>query len=218
MEQALTYIDRREADMLRFWKELVLLESPSDYKAGVDAVGNAIADFCRRELGWCIRFQEDKVYGNCLAVCSCPFEDYRDGVALSAHMDTVHPLGSFQPLLREDAAYLYGPGAGDCKGGIILCLLTAMALNHTGYRKRPIKLLFAADEESGGPSGRDFYPRELAGSALMFNAESGLRDRLVTGRKASLIAVYEITGIPAHIGYLEDTPKSAIREAARKLT
>ena len=31
------------------------------------AVGQAIAGFCEKELGWHIRFQEDPVYGNCLA-------------------------------------------------------------------------------------------------------------------------------------------------------
>lgn len=217
MEKALAYIDSRESEMLRLWKRLVEIESPSHHKAGVDAVGAVLADHCRNVLGWHIRFQEDPVYGNCLAACSCPFEDYKNGVALSAHMDTVHPLGSFQPLLREDGDYLYGPGAGDCKGGIILSLLTAEALDHMGYRERPIKLLFAADEESGGPTGRNFYPRELRGTDYMFNAESGLRGKLVTGRKASLIAVFEITGVPAHIGYLTETPKSAIREAAMKL-
>lgn len=217
MEKALACIDRREAEMLLLWKKLVQIESPSSHKAGVDAVGQTLAAFCEKELGWQFRFQEDPVYGNCLAVCSCPFEEYQNGIALSAHMDTVHPLGSFQPLLREDEEYLYGPGAGDCKGGIVLCLLTALALKEAGYQKRPIKLLFAADEESGGPTGQSFYPLELAGSAYMINAESGIRGKLVTGRKASLIAVYEITGVPAHIGYLSDTPKSAIREAAMKL-
>lgn len=217
MKQISNFIDSQEAAMLELWRELVKIESPSYHKLGVDAVGKRLATFCEENLGWYLRFQEDPLYGNCLAVCSCPFEDYAHGIALSAHMDTVHPLGSFQPLLREDAEYLYGPGAGDCKGGIILCLLTAMTLKHLGYTKRPVKLLFAGDEESGGPTGRIFYPKELAGSEYMFNAESGIRRKLVTGRKSSLIAVFEIQGQPAHIGYLTDKPKSAIREAALKL-
>ena len=216
-QQILAYIDAHEAEMLQLWKQLTLIESPSHHKAGVDAMGAVIADFCQNVLGYHIRFLEDDTYGNCLAACSCPFEAYKNGIALSAHMDTVHPLGSFDPLFKEDGEYFYGPGVGDCKGGIILCLLTAAALKHAGYHDRPIKLLFAGDEESGGPTGRAFYPMELAGSCCMFNAESGIRGKLVTGRKSSLIATYEITGQPAHIGYLTDKPKSAIREAAMKL-
>jgi len=216
-DKLLNYIDSKEQEMLQLWRELVLAESPSYHKAGVDAVGAILARYCREELGYHIRFQDDPVYGNCLAACSCPFEEYENGIALSAHMDTVHALGSFDPILREDEDYLYGPGAGDCKGGIILALLTAAALKHIGYNKRPIKLIFAADEESGGPTGQSFYPRELQGAACMFNAESGIREKLVTGRKASLIARYTITGEAAHIGYLKGKPKSAIREAAMKL-
>lgn len=215
--QILSYIDAHEAEMLQLWKQLTLIESPSHHKAGVDSIGAVIAAYCKDVLGYHIRFFQDDVYGNCLAACSCPFEEYKNGIALSAHMDTVHPLGSFDPLFREDEDYFYGPGVGDCKGGIILCLLTAAALKNAGYNGRPIKLLFAGDEESGGPTGCAFYPKELSGSGFMFNAESGLRGKLVTGRKSSLIAIYDITGQPAHIGYLTEKPKSAIREAAIKL-
>ena len=216
-EILLRYIDEHEQQMLQLWRQLVRIESPSHYKEGVDRVGEVLADFCQNQLGYYIRYQFDEVYGNCLAACSCPFEDYKHGIAISAHMDTVHALGSFDPVLAEDEDYLYGPGAGDCKGGIIMALLTASALKHAGYDRRPIKLIFAADEESGGPTGKTFYPRELAGSDYMVNAESGLRGKLVTGRKSSLIAVFRIRGEAAHIGYLTGKPKSAIREAALKL-
>lgn len=217
LDTVLGYIDSHEAEMIDLWKKIVMLESPSYDKAGVDAVGAVLADYCQKVLGYHIRFQEDTVYGNCLAACSVPFEDYQDGIAISAHMDTVHAVGSFDPVIAQDDTYLYGPGAGDCKGGIIMALLVAGALKTAGYDRHPIKLIFAADEESGGPTGRTFYPNELAGSICMFNAESGLRGKLVTGRKSSLIAVYDIQGEAAHIGYIQGQPKSAIREAAMKL-
>lgn len=217
LDIALRYIDDHEQEMIDLWKKIVSIESPSNYKAGVDAVGQVLADYCRNVLGYHIRFQEDATYGNCLAACSVPFEEYKDGIVMSAHMDTVHALGTFDPVVSQDDTYLYGPGAGDCKGGIVMSLLTAAALKAAGYNKRPIKLVFAADEESGGPTGWTFYPRELAGSACMFNAESGLREKLVTGRKSSLIAVFDIKGEAAHIGYIQGQPKSAIREAAMKL-
>jgi len=216
-EKMIAYIDAHEAQMIEFWKDIVRLESPSRYKEGVDSVGRAIAEFCQSKLGYYIRFEEDPKLGNCLAACSCPFEEYENGIALSAHMDTVHKVGFFDPVVCQDEEYLYGPGAGDCKGGIIMSLMVASALKAIGYNKRPIKLLFASDEEIGSPVGRRFYPRELKGSVCMFNAESGFREKLVTGRKASLIAVYDITGEGAHIGYLSGQPKSAIREAAMKL-
>ena len=216
-EVMLSYIDSIENEMIEFWKDIVRLESNSYCKEGVDAVGRTLAAFCEEKLGYHVRFEKDAVYGNCLAACSCPFEVYSHGIALSAHMDTVHKTGYFDPVIRQDDTYLYGPGAGDCKGGIIMALTTALALKAIGYDARPVKLLFAADEEIGSPVGRRFYPVELQGCDYMFNAESGFRDKLVTGRKASLIAIYNITGVGAHIGYLTEKPKSAIREAALKL-
>ena len=217
MDQIIAYIDDHEAEMLDFWRQIVRIESPSNYKPGVDGVGELLERFCQEKLGYHTRFLYDETYGNCLAACSCPFDRYQNGIAISAHMDTVHALGSFDPVLEEDEAFLYGPGAGDCKAGVVMALLTAAALKEAGYDRRPIKLLFAADEESGGPTGPVFYPKELAGSAVMLNAESGLRGKLVTGRKSSLIAVFDIHGEAAHIGYLTGKPKSAIREAALKL-
>lgn len=211
------FIDGIEAEMIEYWKHLVLLESNSYCKEGVDKVGAALAEFCKTKLGYYVRFEEDPVYGNCLAACSCPFEEFDHGIVLSAHMDTVHKAGFFDPIISQDDTYLYGPGAGDCKGGIVMALTAAQALKHIGYDRRPIKLLFASDEEIGSPVGRRFYPRELSGCDYMFNAESGFRNKLVTGRKASLIAIYNITGEGAHIGYLTDKPKSAVREAALKL-
>ena len=216
-ERMIGYIDSIEAEMITFWKQIVLMESNSYDKNGVDAVGKALEAFCTEKLGYATRFEEDATYGNCLAACSCPFEKFEHGIVLSAHMDTVHKKGYFDPVIAQDETYLYGPGAGDCKGGVVMALTTALALKEIGYTDRPIKLLFAADEEIGSPVGRRFYPRELQGCDYMFNAESGFRDKIVTGRKASLIAIYQITGVGAHIGYLTEKPKSAIREAAMKL-
>jgi len=217
VQKMLQFIDSKEEEMIKLWKQIVLLESPSNNKVGVDSVGQVLSDFCRNRLGYYIRYLEDGTYGNCLAACSCPFEDFKNGIVISAHMDTVHAIGTFDPVVSQDAEYIYGPGAGDCKGGIVMALLIAAALKEIEYTKRPIKLVFAADEESGGPTGSVFYPRELQGADFMFNAESGLRNKLVTGRKSSIIAVYEIQGEPAHIGYLKGAPKSAVREAALKL-
>ena len=148
-ERMLAYIDSIEDEMIEFWKQLVLLESNSYDKEGVDRVGKTLEAFCREKLGYYTRFEQDPVYGNCLAACSCPFEAYTHGIVLSAHMDTVHKAGSFDPVVSQDETYLYGPGAGDCKGGIVMALTTALALKEIGYDRRPVKLLFAADEEIG---------------------------------------------------------------------
>lgn len=213
----LEFIDSHEREMLALWRELVEIQSPSGYADGVNAVGDKVAQFCTDTLKYHVTSYPDETYGNCLAACSCPADEYRDGIAIAAHLDTVHPLDRFSPVFRSDDEFFYGPGVGDCKGGVVLALFTAAVLNCAGYRSRPVKLLFAADEESGGPTGRPFYSAELRNTALLLNAESGKRGQIVVGRKSSIIAVYTIRGVSAHIGYLEGKPKSAIREAACKL-
>ena len=216
-KQYIKFIDSHKKEMIDLWRAIVRIESPSYFKEGVDKVGAVISDFCREKLNYYVRFQDSEVYGNCLAACSCPFEEFKNGIVLSAHMDTVFEVGFFDPVIEEDEEFIFGPGAGDCKGGIIMSLLVAWALKDCGYNKRPIKLVFAADEESGGPTGSVFYPLELKNASFMFNAESGKRHEIVTGRKSSIIAVFDINGEASHVGYIQGMPKSAIREAALKL-
>ena len=72
-EKMLRFIDAHEEDMIALWRKLVLIESPSHYKAGVDGVGQVLAEFCTQRLGYHLRWLEDETYGNCLAACSCPF-------------------------------------------------------------------------------------------------------------------------------------------------
>ena len=59
----LQYIDQNEAAMLALWRDLVKIESPSHYKAGVDRVGELIAKYCTDTLGYHIRYQQDDKYG-----------------------------------------------------------------------------------------------------------------------------------------------------------
>lgn len=73
-EHMLQFIDAHEEEMIELWRKIVLLESPSHYKAGVDAVGQVLAEFCADRLGYHLRWLEDETYGNCLAACSCPFD------------------------------------------------------------------------------------------------------------------------------------------------
>ena len=75
-------------------------------------------------------------------------------IALSGHMDTVHPIGIFgSPAVRREGDRLYGPGTMDCKGGIVAGLLAMDALARSGYTDRPVMMLLQSNEEIG--SGRN---------------------------------------------------------------
>lgn len=54
-------------------------------------------------------------------------------VALSGHMDTVHPVVLFgTPAVRRENEKIYGPGVMDCKGGIVAGFLAMDALQICG--------------------------------------------------------------------------------------
>ena len=41
------YIDTHESEMMELWRQIVLIESPSNHKPGVDRVGKVLEQFCR---------------------------------------------------------------------------------------------------------------------------------------------------------------------------
>lgn len=45
-KQMVQFIDDQEEEMVELWRKIVLIESPSHYKEGVDAVGKVLAEFC----------------------------------------------------------------------------------------------------------------------------------------------------------------------------
>ena len=98
-------------------------------------------------------------------------------VVFAGHIDTVHPKGSFgkdDPFYIEDGK-AYGPGVLDMKGGIIIALYVVKALASLGYDERPIKFLFAGEEE-GDHVDTDvdlLFTEECKGALCAFNMETG---------------------------------------------
>lgn len=140
-------------------------------------------------------------------------------VALSGHMDTVHPVGSFgAPAVRMDEEKIYGPGVTDCKGGIVAAFMAMDALSQCGSKDRPVQLLLQSDEEvhsriSGQKSIR--WICEKARDAVAFlNTEPKKPGTLVLQRKGVMGAKIQVKGKPYHAGqcYLG---RSAIAAAAQ---
>ena len=110
-------IDALEEEYIRFWEDICLLESPTSFKAGVDAVG----EFCKKKaesLGWETETHYEEVSGNAVCITMNPNAS-KAAVCFSGHMDTVQSVGSCgTPAVHKDDTYIYGPGVKDCKGGI----------------------------------------------------------------------------------------------------
>ncbi|HAZ19056.1 MAG TPA: hypothetical protein DCY75_02645 [Clostridiales bacterium] len=196
--------------------DLVNMESKSTNKAGVDAVGTYIADLMASQ-GYKIHKEPMETAGNVYCITLNPHSPHAP-VCLSGHMDTVFDDGVFGfPPASMDDTYFYGPGVCDCKGGIVVAMLTMEALRQSGYTKRPVKLILQSDEEVNSmlSQGKTVqFMCEQAKDAVAFLNCMGIRGHnLVTRRKGICDVQIQVTGKAAHAQYYFDGA-SAIRAAA----
>ncbi len=200
--------------------DLCRIESPTADKARVDAVGEYVMNIARAH-GWKIEVHEEKISGNAIAITMNP--DAKGApFALSAHMDTVHPVGLFGPdPVRRDETNMYGPGTLDCKAGIAQSLLTMEALEKCGFRERPVILLLQSDEEVGSRTSEKRTVKfmcDAAKDAVAFiNLEGSSPGYACLTRKGIVYFTFNVKGIAAHASKCAKEGASAIAEAAYKI-
>lgn len=222
-ETLFSYIDQLYERYLDLWEEICNIESPSDCKSGVDAVGKyciAIAD----KHGWKVEVLPQKIAGDAVCITMNP-DSGESPVCLSGHMDTVHPLGLFgTPAVTRDDKCMYGPGVTDCKGGIVVALLAMEALEQAGFTARPIRLLLQSDEEIGSSASDkqtiNWICEKAKGAVAFINTEpvlEGLEGKATVARKGIVNYTFHVKGIAAHSSRCATEGASAIREAAYKI-
>lgn len=213
-------IDRLYPEYVKFWEDICNIESPTDFKAGVDAVGKFAADAARAR-GWKIEIFPQEVSGDVVCITMNPDAE-GERIVLSGHMDTVHPLGSFgSPAVRIEGDRIIGPGVADCKGGIAEAFLVMDALDRVGYRARPIMLLLQSDEEGGSRASNKATIRYMCekadGAAAFINLESNQQKSICVVRKGIITFTFRVHGIEAHSSLCATEGASAILEAAHKI-
>lgn len=216
-------IDRLNDRYVDVWEDVIKIESPSYFKEGVDAVNDYFIALSEK-LGWRVeRFPMEK-FGDVVAITMNPDSD-KPPVALSGHLDTVHPLGLFkEPICHRDGDKIYGPGAIDCKGGVVAGFLAMHALHNSGYTDRPVMMLLQSNEEIGSGLENKAPIRciceKAKGSVAFLNLEGhrGPISRVLTLERKGIAAfTFYITGIAAHSGACAREGASAITEAAHKI-
>jgi glutamate carboxypeptidase len=157
-QRRLAYFSERRDVIVSTIRELVEIESPSDNKAAVDRIAEAVAQKFSR-LGGEVRFHRSKDFGSHLQV-NFGGKSAKP-VLLLGHYDTVYPLGMIATMpCRVVGNKLAGPGVLDMKSGIALMLHALAALQEwhsTGQHgglPRPITVLLVSDEELGSGSSR----------------------------------------------------------------
>ena len=213
-------LEELNPEFIQIWQDIANIESPTSYKKGVDKVGEYVIAFAKKE-GFKAEVFPQSIAGNPVCI-TMNAESPLPPITLSAHVDTVHPLGSFgTPAVRIEGDTIYGPGVCDCKGGAVASLMTMKALKMAGFDKRPIQFLMQTDEETGSAtSNRDTinYVIDKAKNSIAFlNCESTRGNSAVLWRRGICRYYFTVTGESAHASRCAERGASAILEAAHKI-
>ena len=200
-------------------EDVAKIESPSRYKKGVDAVGNYFIEMAKVR-GWAVEVLTEKTSGNAICITLNP-DAKAAPVALSGHIDTVHPVGLFkEPLVRRDENNMYGPGVLDCKGGVVAAFLCMDALDRCGFRKRPVMLIIQSDEEISSifsDKRTVKFMCDKAKDAIAFlNLEPAQADSAVIARKGIIRFEFTVHGKAGHSSKCFEAA-NAVTEAAHKI-
>ena len=213
-------IDELESRYLDLLEEVSNIESPTHNKAGVDAVGRV---FCRvaESLGFALEVLPVEGAGDVVCITMNPDAE-GSLISLSAHLDTVHEVGSFgTPAVRRDGERMYGPGVLDCKGGAVAALFAMNALSASGFCARPVRLLLQTDEELGSrPSERqtiNYILEKSKGSEAFLNLEGHCPGTACIARKGIVTFTFTVKGVSAHASHCALEGSNAIAEAAHKI-
>ena len=218
-EQLFKVIDSLSDEYLQFLTDICTIESPTEFKQGVDRVGEYFAQKAI-EKGWLVETQHQEISGD--AVCITMNADAKGApVCFSGHTDTVHPIGSFgEPPVRRDDKKIYGPGVSDCKGGLAASFMAMDALQRCGFKDRPVKLLLQSDEENGSRNSKKTTIRYLGEKAMgciaFLNTENSRKESIVISTKGILKYNFRVTGVAEHSSRCQNGA-SAICEAAQKI-
>ena len=182
-------IEKLSDQYLAVWKECCEIESPSGYKEGVDCCGRYFMDMAQAH-GWKTEVLEQPVSGN--AVCMTMNDDVQEKpLALSGHIDTVHPVGTFGDTpVRMDGDIIYGPGVCDCKGGVVAGMLAGYYHDKIG---KLVMLTPAAslrtDALEGTCMGTRYDPLHIPEQVLVGKSRAGG----LYFRTARTLPIHEVT-------------------------
>jgi glutamate carboxypeptidase len=212
-----TYTRKNSAEMFKLLESLVLIQSSSHNKPGVDAVAQRLIAALAPDHIACETVKQASP-GNHLIARTPAAGRGAPQILLVGHMDTVFPADTDFNWYKEDAAHCYGPGVADMKGGLVAGIFALKALASQDLLAGiPLTFIFNSDEEIGSGSSRSLIRQEARRSVFAFVLEcGGLNGEVVTGRKGNIAVSLDVKGQAGHAAYAGPGKGSAILELARK--
>lgn len=205
--------------MVGLLKTLVGLETPTDQKPAVDKAVDFLAEqFSIQEASSIKRIMRDDIGDFLLAKWN---EDAPgQPILFLVHIDTVWPLGTLgkRPIRQDDEGRLYGPGALDMKGGIVIMLEAIRGLRVLDRMPdRPIWVLVNSDEETGSVQSRAIIEDTARQCGLVLVMEPPLPGGIIkTARKGGCKFDIRATGRSSHAGIEPEKGINAVIELARQ--
>ncbi len=211
----LAYLREHVDDMLADLIKLIDLESPTLHKASVDALGVVLADELRG-LGAAVEVIPKGEVGD---IVRARWNVGPGGVVILSHMDTVWAVGTVADRpTRVEGKRIYGVGAMDMKGGIVIALWALRALRELNlFPAQPISYMLNTDEETGSRHSALEIETEALSHQVVFVTEPPQDGKYKTERKG--VSHYSITakGRAAHAGADHARGVNAIEEMAHQI-
>lgn len=214
-QQILRWLRDHQNDMVADLKKFIELESPTLHKPSVDALGRTLAEELRR-LGGAVDIIPKRGVGD---VVRARWNAGEGGILILSHMDTVWDVGTVagRPT-RIEGERLYGVGAMDMKGGIVIALWALRALRTLKlFPNQPMTYLLNADEETGSRVSGEDIEAEARRHNVVFVTEPPQDGAYKTARKGVSRYIVKAIGRAAHAGADHEKGVNAIEELAHQV-
>jgi glutamate carboxypeptidase len=195
----------RITPMLQALEALVRCESPSEDINACRKVVELANEIATRELGSPAEILE--VHGRPVFWWGVK----NPKVVLLCHLDTVWPIGSYEPIWQIDGDVLRGPGTFDMKVGFIQALYALKEIEGS------VALIATTDEEIGSHASRELIKDVSKNASAVLVLEASLDGKVKTGRKGTAMYVVKAIGLASHAGLEPEKGVNATVEIAAQI-
>ncbi|KGA15878.1 hypothetical protein GM50_16000 [freshwater metagenome] len=195
----------RLTPMLAALEALVRCESPTE---DVDACRNVVrlaSDIATRVLGTPAEIKE--IEGRPVFWWGAQNPE----IVLLAHLDTVWPHGSYQPLWEVKGDVIRGPGVFDMKAGFLQALYALKGIEGS------VALIATTDEETGSHASRELIKDISSKAKAVLVLEASLDGKVKTGRKGTSMYQVHVHGLASHAGLEPEKGINATTEIAHTI-
>jgi glutamate carboxypeptidase len=191
--------------MLESLEALVRAESPSSDLTACRRVLEVAADIAVRELD--APAQVEEIEGRPVFW----WGSKNPRIVILAHLDTVWPIGGYQPIWNVEGDVIKGPGVFDMKAGFIQALY---ALKNLPGGSENVALIATTDEETGSATTKNFIKEISAKAEAVLVLEASLDGKVKTGRKGTAMYQVVVKGLASHAGLEPEKGINATTEMA----